>query len=343
METKLDARRQRRQREAGLTNMTPEERAMYVEEEELKAQRIQEKRQRARERREAEMLKRDASSSDEASESEESSMELATEKEDDTPDWDIVFEYLLLLESTLDEEATNTLSGSDFLPKDLGLREKALEHEEVKRQTAYSSIKITKAKNILESNSTEEGDTIRHCELSGSSFGQAFNMTFDVVEPRMIVRDLNFETDIDMQITIGNILEQIKESCNIMAFFRVLVHYATLNRQRKSVFKRLVQKYKGTAVNVEVLSRDKIKFESSTGNDIYLTFLWKMIPDTLGKETLDANVENHIQPLLRLDAKSNTKTDEKGLLRKVNNGFMFLVEQQGVYRAVESIVNKIFF
>ncbi|KAI7903692.1 uncharacterized protein BX663DRAFT_507312 [Cokeromyces recurvatus] len=343
METKLAACKQRRQNESGLTNMTPEERAAYAEEEEKRINKAKEKRERARRRKEAKVLKKDASTDEESENEEQDTSEESEIEKDNTPDWDVVFEYLLLLESTLDEEATNTLSGSDFLPPNLGLREKALNHEEVKRQVAYSSIEISKAKNVLESNLTEKDGNIRHCELSGTSYDQTFNIIFDVMEPQMIVNNLEFEVDIDMQIAIGNILEQIKEDCNIMAFFRLLVHYATLDKQRKSVFDQLIQKYKDTSVNIEMLSRDKLKFESTTGNDIYLTFLWKMIPDALEKETLDANIENHIQPMLRLDAKMRNKKDESGLLKKVNDGFMFLVEQQGVYRAVESIVNKMFF
>jgi hypothetical protein len=53
----------------------------------------------------------------------------------------------------------------------------------------------------------------------------------------------------------------VKEECNLLGFFRLLTHYGLLGRERKSIFEKLVNKYKGTEVNVEELSETRLKFE----------------------------------------------------------------------------------
>ncbi|ORE13998.1 hypothetical protein BCV71DRAFT_246044 [Rhizopus microsporus] len=117
LEEKLKDRKERRQKEANLTNMTPEQRAQYVMEEE----------------------ERDIS---------------------DIPDLDVIFEYMLLLGSSTTTD-TNDLSQADFLKPDAQLREEAISDPDVVRQTDYSFVKFTRAKNILETRADSLGSRIK--------------------------------------------------------------------------------------------------------------------------------------------------------------------------------------
>jgi TolA-binding protein len=84
LETKLTTRRERRAKEASLTNLSPEERADVVAQQE-----------------------RDI-------------------EEGETPDLDVIFEYLLLLGSSTEDDIGD-LSTNDFLQPHEGIRKKALE------------------------------------------------------------------------------------------------------------------------------------------------------------------------------------------------------------------------
>lgn len=115
-------------------------------------------------------------------------------------------EYMLLLENeSMDDEM---IFGNDFLNPNAELRQKALENEEIKRQTEYSGITILKSSQALEGyKETETGD-IRHCELSGTSYDLPFQVKFDVLEPSMIMPTLDFEVNIEMQLAVGSTLQK---------------------------------------------------------------------------------------------------------------------------------------
>jgi hypothetical protein len=122
----------------------------------------------------------------------------------------------------------------------------------------------------------------RYCELSGYSFEQKFQVSFSVTEPSMIMSNFDFEVGIEIQLDVGDVLQRqvhigwhigpwiliytfrVKEECDIMGFFRLIVHYATLDMQRKQTFKKLIDEYQDTSVNVEVLSLTKLQFEGNT-------------------------------------------------------------------------------
>lgn len=55
----------------------------------------------------------------------------------------------------------------------------------------------------------------------------------------------------------------MKEECNIWAFFKLLSHYALLEKERKNIFDKLIRTYTDSPVSVEMLSQSRIKFEGS--------------------------------------------------------------------------------
>lgn len=61
-----------------------------------------------------------------------------------------------------------------------------------------------KKKFILNDNKED----IRHCELSGTSFNEKFTVAFDVLEPSMVMCNLNFEVGIQLKIILGPLLQQ---------------------------------------------------------------------------------------------------------------------------------------
>lgn len=59
-------------------------------------------------------------------------------------------------------------------------------------------------------------------------------------------------------------LYRVKDECNIMGFFRLLVHYATLDQQRNDVIHRLARHYEGTSIHLDSLSPSRLKLEGNT-------------------------------------------------------------------------------
>ncbi|RCI02747.1 hypothetical protein CU098_002491 [Rhizopus stolonifer] len=282
MEAKLARSKQRRDREAGITNMTPEQRAAYYEEEQKRIAAKRKKIEAAKAKSDIEERIQEVLNSSE----DESDHEIRTgkrgrprkidntnkepEEEEDMdeeeyrkPNWDTVYEYMLLLSDAAEEP--DTLIGSSILEVNEELKQKAFQHQEasiiVLRQTDYSSIKFTSAKNTLEFD-TKDGD-IRHCQLTGSLYDQAFSVSFDVIEPDMMIANLDFDVGFEMQLDVGSVLQQIKEENNIMGFFRLLAHYKELDHQRQLVFERLNKHFEDSMINIEVLSNSKLQFEGS--------------------------------------------------------------------------------
>ncbi|KAI8970858.1 hypothetical protein BDB01DRAFT_855156 [Pilobolus umbonatus] len=221
-EEQLIKRREKRKLETSLTNMTPEERANYMENE-------------------------------------------VDEKE--LPHMDVIFEYLLLVGTATSSNA-NDLSNTDLLKPSAAIREKAMHDENVLKQTQYSKIRFTEAHNLLEPNPDEPGE-IRHCQLKGEVYHERFSITFDVLEPALIMSNIQYDINIEMQLEIGVVLQRIKETSNIMAFFQSLVHYARLTHQRSETFNYMVELYREKEVDVELISESSIEFIDGMKNATY--------------------------------------------------------------------------
>ncbi|GAA5798402.1 hypothetical protein HPULCUR_003804 [Helicostylum pulchrum] len=263
------------------------------------------------------------------------------ENPQDIPDLDVIFEYLLLLSSAPPDDV-NDLSTTDFIKPHAGIRKKALEDTWVLKQEKYSSVHFVKADNVLESNPDAAGE-IRHCELGGNCHDMEFNITFDVLEPSMEMSNLVFEVGIEMQLEIGDILERIREECDLLQFFRVLTHYATLEKERKTIFEKLVDRYSNTELHIELLSPSKLMFEGSSS--AYITLEWNTEKVVTDKFRLDCNAANYIKPILSMEAfnlGNSNDGDSFDIASQMNDYFMMLLKMRGVYEATEFIVNKVF-
>lgn len=263
-------------------------------------------------------------------------------KEGESAGLDVIFEYLLLLGSTPADD-TNDLSSTDFLKPHAGIRRKAMDDPRVKSQELRSKIHFIEANNVLESNPDDEGD-IRHCELKGISFNENFTITFDVLEPSMIMSNLIYDVDIEMNVAIGDVLDRVKEDCDLLGFFRILTHYAQLGNERKIIFDKLKKRFNNTEVTVEVLSETRLKFEGRPECEAYFILEWKTKTVNTGRYRLDANVTDHVQPDISLEAvrsRSVNERDTEFLLGRINEKFLDMLKIQGVYAATETIINKV--
>lgn len=80
----------------------------------------------------------------------------------------------------------------------------------------------------------------------------------------------------------------------------MLAHYATLEKERKRIFEKLVDLFSKTELHVELLSPSKLMFEG-TGS-AYLTLEWKTEKVHTDKFRLDCNAANYIKPRLSMEA-----------------------------------------
>ncbi|KAI8350171.1 hypothetical protein BD560DRAFT_410005 [Blakeslea trispora] len=361
MESKLESRKKKRKEEEGIVNLTPEQRADYYEKEQKRIKAKKKKIEKAKTLTEhkrplRENLEHDSgddaeaepkknkkkTSAKEETDSESSDEDEDKEKQDLTPDWDIIYEYMLLLNDA--SEDSNSILDSRILDANADLKQKAFTHPEVSRQTEYSGIQFTKAKNTLIFD-TEVGD-IRNCQLEGTCYNQTFSINFDVREPEMVLSNIEFDVGFEMQLDVGSVLQQVKEENNIMSFFRLFAHYTELVHQRQTVFETLSKRFEESNIKVETLSNSKIQFEGSLECGIMLIFTWKIDAFNNDLDMLDANVENHVKPLLSLEAIAHSEViekDEGHVLGELNDSFMFILKELGVYRAVEKAVNNILF
>ncbi|CAO3609346.1 unnamed protein product [Mucor hiemalis] len=299
LEEKLTKRREKRVKEASLTNLSPEARAEFVTQQEKEM------------------------------------------KEGESAGLDVIFEYLLLLGSTPADD-TNDLSSTDFLKPHAGIRKKAMDDPRVKSQELRSKLHFIEANNVLESNPDDEGD-IRHCELKGTSYHENFTLTFDVLEPSMIMNNLMYDVDIEMNVAIGDVLDRVKEDCDLLGFFRILTHYSVLGNERRVVFDKLKNRYNGTEISVEVLSESRLKFEGNQDCEAYFILEWKTKTVNTGRNRLDANATDHVQPDISLEAVRSRSVNERDTefhLGRINEKFLDMLKIQGVYAATETIINK---
>ncbi|OBZ88068.1 hypothetical protein A0J61_03887 [Choanephora cucurbitarum] len=369
MESTLEYRKKKRKQEEGIANMTPEQRALYYKKEQKRLDAKQRKIEEAMalteiEKPLEEMLEsdsdddvedelkktrkklianKDVMSSAGSSDSDNEEQGYGDiEEQGVKPDWDIIYEYMLLLSDAFEDP--NSLIDSRMLETNMDLKQKAFTHPEVLRQTDYSGIQFTKAKNTLMFD-TKDGD-IRSCQLAGTCYGQEFSITFDVREPEMVLSNIEFDVEFEMQLDVGSVLQQVKEESNIMGFFRLFVHYTELVHQRQLVFEKLSKQFENSNIKAEILSSSRIQFEGSLECAVMLVFTWKIDAFNNDLDVLDANVENHVEPLLTLEAIAHSEVIEKdknNVLSKVNESFMFILKELGVCRAVEKVVNGILF
>ncbi|KAI8992111.1 hypothetical protein BDF20DRAFT_848356 [Mycotypha africana] len=161
----------------------------------------------------------------------------------------------------------------------------------------------------------------------------------------MVISKLDFDVDFQMQLDIDDVLNRVKKECNIMGFFRLLVHYAAINHQRQITLKKLKAYFQDTPIDVNDLSAAQLEISHVLDDKIKLLFTWQIIPCNLQFEYLDANVENHVVPDLSVEVETTDevkKKDESRLLERVNDIFVLMIEQHGVFNATVFVTKKLY-
>ncbi|KAI8388758.1 uncharacterized protein BYT42DRAFT_245711 [Radiomyces spectabilis] len=300
-------RKARRLREAALLKMTPEERARVVEEQEKAA---------------------------------EEGMPI----DDDVDDMDVVFEYLLHIgETPLPRNAAN-MSRTDLMSSHAEFRTRAMQDPEVEKQGEFAHLRFTEAKNRLTPNPNGQGE-IRSCELIGETYQQSFKICFDVYEPNFVVDNLVFDLSIEMQLDCGSILQEIVDESDLLAFFRLLVHYARLDDERKKVFNQLKEKLADTRITLLPMAEDRLKFQSNRNDEPELYLLWKTKVIESEHADLDANICERVLPDIRMEADTSEKwslVDEKGVMDHLPTHFTQTMKLKGVFLATLIMVDAVF-
>jgi len=113
---------------------------------------------------------------------------------------------MLLLENENQED--ELIFGSDFVSPNARMRREALTNEQVTKQTKYSGIVVQHATQTFEDDIELGTGEVRHCTLSGTSYHLPFKVKYDVREPSMVIANLDFEVDIEMQLAVGSTLQK---------------------------------------------------------------------------------------------------------------------------------------
>ncbi|KAL1926722.1 hypothetical protein VTP01DRAFT_5617 [Rhizomucor pusillus] len=301
----LELRKRKRQEEARLSKLTPEERARIVEQEE-----------------------------EDEKEREEGKQE---DQEEDLHDMNVLFEYLVLVGSVPLPKNAADMSGSDFVLPHVELRAKAMENPEVLEQSEFCHIRITEA--INQPISLPDGSTRRNCKLTGASYGQPFTITFDVLQPSLVIDKFDYDVNFDMQLEIGPLLQNVKEERNLLYFFRLVIHYSRLCNERRRVFDRLQEVFRDRSVEIKEKDANSLIFKNESGSGVELTLSWSMV---LKNEIPCVNICEQVTPDVRLECNncgsSNQEADD---MESISAAFDGLMRQKGVLLAAQVMISAL--
>ncbi|KAI9496058.1 hypothetical protein BDB00DRAFT_811529 [Zychaea mexicana] len=257
----LEARKKRREHEAAIMKLTPEERAdaMEVDHENI---------------------------------------------DNDITDMKAIFDYLLHIGSAPLPKNAADLSGSSFVQPHAEIREQAINNPEMDLQAKFGQMVILKANNTIVN--AADDSAIRRCELSGNAYDQEFSVTFEVLESKLSIQKLDFTTSIDLDVDAGPLLHSIREERNLLAFFRLLRHYAKLEHERKTTFEKLLAVYANRSVSVEQVELDQLKFTSTNENNpLVLVLQWRNYLQEIDRPGVPVNICDVLKPDVQMKGSGN--------------------------------------
>ncbi|KAI7858671.1 hypothetical protein BDC45DRAFT_531845 [Circinella umbellata] len=302
---KLEQRKKRREYEAGLSKMTPEERADAMQ---LEHQGFNE--------------------------------------DDDINDMEVIFDYLIHIGSAPLPTNAADLSGGNFVQPHSEIREKVLNNPKVLEQIDYSHIRLTRTNNeIIKSINNEDNDnntdTVRRCELTGTVYDQAFTVYFEILESKLSIQTLSFTVSEDMLVDTNPLLESIKQECNLVGFFRLLIHYAKLDIERKSTFQRLKDLYDSQSISVEQVELNQLKFKHSNDDlmdrSLEVVLTWRNEMEFTDRISNSTNLCELVKPEVSIQI-NDVKNNE---IKNLSENFRQLLNAKGVYMATQLIVSGV--
>ncbi|CDH60504.1 predicted protein [Lichtheimia corymbifera JMRC:FSU:9682] len=287
----LKIQRQRREKEASVVKMTPEQRAQLLDEQE--------------------------------------------EQVDDSMDLDVIFDYLIRIASAPLPSNAADISASDFIQSHAELRERAMQDPEVRSQIDFAHIEFTKTSNKIEYSDGSAG-TVRHCELCGSAYSQQFTVTFTIREDQLCIENLKIEVDVETQFELCTLLTRIEEECNLLGFFRLLVHYGRLVDDRRKLFQHLHELY-SSAISVEDIGSNTLKFYSAQDHEVRL--IWDI--NTLSMD-VSINICEQVIPNIRMEAYTTGSPEREELYTRIPGNFARLVSMKGTVAAARIMLDAVF-
>ncbi|KAJ8656616.1 hypothetical protein O0I10_007693 [Lichtheimia ornata] len=285
----LKIQRQRREKEASVVKMTPEQRAQLQDDE---------------------------------------------EQVDDPMDLDVIFDYLIRIASAPLPSNAADISTSDFIQSHAELRERAMQDPEVRSQIDFAHIEFTKASNKIEY--ADGPGTVRHCELCGSSYGQQFTVTFTIRQDQLCIENLKVEVGMETQFELCTLLKRIEEECNLLGFFRLLIHYGRLIDDRRTLFQRLHELY-SSAITVEDIGSNTLKFYREQDHEIRL--IWDI---NILSMDVSINICEQVIPNIRMEAYTTGSPEREELYTRIPANFARLVSMKGTFAATRIMLDAVF-
>ncbi|KAI7875663.1 hypothetical protein K492DRAFT_210816 [Lichtheimia hyalospora FSU 10163] len=289
----LMIQRQRREKEASVVKMTPEQRAQLQDDQEQVEEPI---------------------------------------------DLDVVFDYLIRIASAPLPSNAADMSASDFIQSHDELRERAMQDPKVRSQIDFAHIEFTKTSNKIQHLPDGSG-TVRHCELCGSIYGQQFTVTFNIREDQLCIENLKLEVDVETQFELCTLLTRIEQECNLLAFFRLLVHYGRLVDDRRTLFQHLHELY-SPKITVESTESNTLKLYREQDHQVRL--IWEL---NILSMDISINICEQVIPNIRMETYttgSQISAERQELYNRIPDSFARLLSIKGALAATQIMIDAVF-
>ncbi|KAI8329327.1 hypothetical protein BC941DRAFT_457352 [Chlamydoabsidia padenii] len=254
-------------------------------------------------------------------------------------DLDSIFDYLLEMGQMPLHENAAGLDQRDFPESTPSMKIKAMEHPDVVAQRNFSNMTFTK----LENTYMDTGKAVyRQCHLEGFAYDIPFTMIFDV-NATLEITSLDFDVGVNLQVDANILLSRIKQECNLMALFKLILHYGRLEDAKKKCFDHLKQHYEGTQVNTHWDDESPTMTFSTRGNQMQVKLAWLYDEmDTSQYSTLDVNICDYFMPSAQFTIVTDSPSTKLSLvIDKVPEKFKTLSDQIGVVQATKVMVGSI--
>ncbi|KAI7864915.1 hypothetical protein BDF14DRAFT_1883915 [Spinellus fusiger] len=269
------------------------------------------------------------------------------EEEEEEESLKVLFDYLLHVGSTPLPKNAADMSGSHFISPHAELREKALSDSQVQAQSDFTHLHLNTTHTTLRMTPDGTGE-IRHCELKGTVYEQWFTVSYDVYGPPPTIKHLEFDLDIHTQTCLGHALQQMKEECHLLGFFRLLIHYARLDHERQQLFDSVMALMKDSPVTVKVLAANELCFHGPRQDDPELVLTWRTVLKDAQQQDIKIAICEQLDLDIRLDlhpskeCKCWSHNDPQDCLSDMPHHYTQLVASNGPFIATHVMVYRVF-
>ncbi|KAI8339673.1 hypothetical protein BC941DRAFT_421150 [Chlamydoabsidia padenii] len=219
------------------------------------------------------------------------------------------------------------------------MKTKAMEHPDVVAQRNFSNMTFTKLENTYVNTGRV---SYRQCHLEGSAYNIPFTMTFNV-DATLEITSLDFDVGANLKVDANTLLSRIKQECNLMALFRLILHYGQLEIAKKKTFDYLKQYYEGTKVDTHWDDESSTMTFSTRDNQMKVKLAWSNDEINASQyNMLDVDICGYVKPSVQFTAINACPSAKLSLLLdKVPENFNTLSDQVGVIQATKLMIGSI--